>query len=118
VKVTPSPMTVRELLARLDPFGPTTEGEELTFVADPPADLDIVLSVLHTGVRAALAGRRWVGCDGTTGRAEALNPNAPIPAGITLLCVEGDGQWDRIDPTARLDAPRLFAPAPGPSGGR
>ncbi|MBN9518544.1 hypothetical protein J0H58_08510 [bacterium] len=112
----PPPTTVRGLLDLLTPFAPAAEGEDLVFAADPPADLDAVLRVLHTGVRAALTGRRWVGCDGATGRAAALNPAAPLPAGVTLLCVEGDGRWDRIDPAARLDLPRLFARPPAPPG--
>ena len=108
--MTPStPTTVRDLVSALGPFGPAADGEELTFAADPPEALDAALGVLHTGVRAALTGRRWYGCDGRTGRVAALNPAAPIPAGVTLLCVEGDDRWDRIDPAARLDLPRLFA---------
>jgi hypothetical protein len=106
------PRTARDLLARLAPFGPAVEGEELTFAADLPAALDRALGVFHTGVRALLAGRRWYGCDETTGRAPELSPDTPIPAGVILLCVEGDGRWDRIDPAARLDLPRLFAQPP------
>lgn len=113
---TAAPATARELLELLAPFGPAAEGEDLVFAADPPAELDAVLGVLHTGVRAAAAGRRWVGCDGATGRVVVLNPAAPLPAGVTLLCVEGDGRWDRIDPAARLDLPRLFARPPAAPG--
>jgi hypothetical protein len=39
-----------------------------------------------------------------------LNPDGPIPPGITLLTVEGDHRWDRIHPAAWLDHPELFAP--------
>jgi len=107
--------TARELLVALAPFGPEADGEEVTFDGDPPAALDAILRVLHTGVRAQLCGRRWVGCDGETGRVTVLNPAAPLPAGVTLLCVEGDTLWDRSDPAARFELPRLFDPAPGPS---
>jgi hypothetical protein len=116
VTPTPTPSTARELLAALGPFSPAADGGDLTFAADPPADLDPVLAVLHTGVRAQLAGRRWCGCDGATGRVAVLNPAAPIPAGVTLVCVEGDARWDRLDPAARLDQPRLFDPPVGSSG--
>jgi hypothetical protein len=112
---TTTPATARELLDALAPFAPAVEGQELTFDGDPPGALDAALGVLHTGVRAQLSGRRWVGCDGSTGRVTVLNPAAPVPAGVTLLCVEGDTGWDRIDPAARFELPRLFDPAPGPS---
>jgi hypothetical protein len=111
---TTTPATTRELLDALALFGLAAEGEDLTFDDEPPAALDAVVRVLHTGVRAQLSGRRWVGCDGTTGRVTVLNPAAPVPAGVTLLCVEGDTRWDRIDPAARFESPRLFDPTPGP----
>ncbi|QDU23383.1 hypothetical protein [Urbifossiella limnaea] len=110
------PASARNLLAALAPFGPVVEGEELAFDDDPPAALDAVLRVIHTGVRAQLAGRRWLGCDEATGLAVVLNPAATLPSGVTLLAVEGDATWDRINPAAWCDAPRLFDPAPGPSG--
>lgn len=103
--------TARSLLAALESFGVTVEGGELVLAADPPAELVGVLRVLHTGVRALLTGRTWYGCgsERATAAPKPLNPAAPIPAGITLLCVEGDQRWDRIDPAARLDYPSLFA---------
>lgn len=110
---TTTPTTARALLAALAPSGPAAEGEELAFAADPPPEFDAALRVLHTGVRAQLAGRRWVGCDGSTGRVAPLTPAAPIPAGVTLLCVEGDARWDRIDPSARLDLPSAVRPRAG-----
>ncbi|CEF48212.1 unnamed protein product [uncultured bacterium] len=114
---TRTPTTAHGLLALVEPLGPAVENEDLVFDADPPADVDPLLRVLHTGVRALVVGKRWYGCDGTTGRVSELNPGVPIPAGITLLAVEGDGRWDRIDPAARLDHPHLFArdPTAGPS---
>src|SRR5438874_1121878 len=56
------------LRARVRGLGVAANGEELVFDADPPADLGPVLCVLHTGLRAQLAGKRWYGCDGSTGR--------------------------------------------------
>jgi hypothetical protein len=114
---TRTPTTARDLLALVEPLTPAAEGEDLVFDADPPADVDPLLRVLHTGVRALVSGKRWYGCDGATGRVCELNPGDPIPAGITLLAVEGDQRWDRIDPSARLDHPHLFArdPTAGPS---
>ena len=106
------PTTARELLAQLDPFGPTVERGELAFATDPPPELERAVSVLHTGIRATLARRRWWGSMSEKPRVIELNPAAPIPAGITLLTVEGDECWDRIAPDARLDLPHLFAGAP------
>jgi hypothetical protein len=105
-----TPTTSRALLAGLQPFGPTVEVRELVLAADPPADLLSVLGVLHTGLRALLTGRQWWGASSGRPRVVRLDPDGPIPAGITLLCVEGDPRWDRIDPAARLDHPKLFAP--------
>lgn len=109
------PRTARALLAVVEPFGPAVEGDDLVSEDDPPADLDAVLRVLHTGVRSLLVLKTWFGCDGQTGRVYELNPSAPIPGNITLLAVEGDKRWDRIDPSARLDYPGLFDPVE-PSG--
>jgi hypothetical protein len=109
------PDTARTLLDALAACGPAAEGEELILVSAPAAELEPLLHVLHTGVRALLTGRRWYGCDGSTGRSYELNPCAPIPAGVLLLSVEGDGRWDRIHPSARIDLPSLFEAArPGP----
>jgi hypothetical protein len=93
------------LLDLIMPFEPAIEGAELVFATDPPANLEQLLMVLHTGIRAVLGSRRWFGCGGerATAAPRALNPAAPIPPGITLLCVEGDQRWDRIHPAAQLD---------------
>ncbi|QJX00254.1 hypothetical protein [Frigoriglobus tundricola] len=106
------PTTAAELLALVELFGPTVEDGALVFDRDPPADLLAALRVLHTGIRAALTGRKWYGCGSTrkTAAPRPLDPSDLIPPGITLLCVEGDQRWDRIHPAARLDLPRLFAP--------
>jgi len=104
----PNVTTARGLLTVSRPFGPAVDRGELIFTADPPAELVPVLEVLHTGVRAVLAGKRWYGCDGETGRVRELNPAAPIPEGVTLLCSEGDSVWDRIGTATRLDLPSLF----------
>ena len=112
VTSTTAPRTARALLALVAAFGPAVEGEELVFAADPPAELAAALRVLHTGVRAALAGRAWWG-SATDGRPRVieLRPDSPVPPGIGLLCVEGDSRWDRVAPDARLDHPPLFARA-------
>jgi hypothetical protein len=55
------PATATGLLALVEPFGPAAEGDALVFDLDPPADLEPALRVLHTGIRAALTGRRWYG---------------------------------------------------------
>ena len=104
--------TARAVCARVRPYGPGVEGADLVVAADLPADLEPVVSVLHTGVRAVLTGRKWYGCNGDTGRVAELDPAAPVPPGVTLLCVEGVPRWDRIRPAARLDHPELFAAMP------
>ena len=105
--------SARALLALVEPFGPAVEGGDLTFAADLPADLDAVVSILHTGVRALLTGRQWWGSSvagATELRVVTLNPDAPIPPWCWLLCAAGDSRWDRVQPWARLDHPGLFAP--------
>ncbi|QDU23586.1 hypothetical protein [Urbifossiella limnaea] len=109
---TAAPATVADLLAAVLAYRPTVEDGALAFAVELPTELGRRLWVLHTGVRAALAGRPWYGC-GSERKAAAprpLDPAAPIPPGVTLLCVEGDRRWDRIDPDARLDLPDLFVP--------
>jgi len=103
------PANARELCDIVRPYCPAAQGAELSFEIDPPLELDVVLRVLHTGVRAVLTGRRWWGSTGTKPRVVELNPAAPIPAGIELLAVEGDDCWDRIRPDAHIDLPKLFA---------
>ncbi len=118
-------MTASALLAALTAAGcrPTAEGEELVFDRPPPANLRGPLAVLHTGVRALVCGRRWVGFDPATGKAcgphparpdgplafGALDPARELPAAVGLLAVAGDTCWDRLSPLARLDHPTLFA---------
>ena len=108
----PAPTSAAELLALVEAFGPAVEGGALVFDLDPPAELLPALCALHTGIRARLTGRRWFGCGDTrrTAGPRPFDTSATIPAGITLLCVEGDERWDRIHPAARIDLPRLFAP--------
>lgn len=83
--------TAKELLARVRGSGPAVEGVELVFASDLPPELDVVVRVLYTGVRAALTGRRWWGATDGKPRVIELSPLAPIPAGVALLAVEGDG---------------------------
>ena len=78
-----------DLLESLAPFGPSADGPALALDRPPPAELAAAVRVLHTGVRAALAGRTWWA-----------------------------GGWDRVDPAARLDWPGLFDPDPPRRSGR
>ena len=105
-----APTSAAELSAVVLAYRPTMEVGALAFVVEPPPELERLLRVLHTGVRAALTGRPWYGCgsDRKTAAPRQLDPAAPIPAGVTLLAVEGDRRWDRIDPGARLALPDLF----------
>ncbi|HEX4611492.1 MAG TPA: hypothetical protein VH092_25080 [Urbifossiella sp.] len=106
-----APTTAVAVLAAVRPFDPAVEGAELVFALDPSAELTAGLAVLHTGLRAQLTGRPWYGCgsDRRTAAPRLLDPSAPIPDGVTLLCVESDVRWDRIDADARVDLPGLFA---------
>ena len=110
-------LSARALLDLVRAHAPSVEAGELVFATDPPADLVASLSVLHTGIRALLTERRWWGSGTDRPLVVELNPSAPIPAGVGLLCVEGDPLWDRIHPVAPVDLPRLFDPDPtaGPS---
>ena len=107
--------TAKGLLERVRAFGPALEGTELVFATDPPPELDVVLCVLHTGVRALLAGKTWWGTTSPKVRVLELNPADPLPAGVALLAVEGDGRWDRLRPDAHLDLPKLFTPDTSPA---
>ena len=109
------PTTARDLASALRPFRPMVEEGDLGFDLDPPEALEPVLDVLHSGVRALLSGRRWWATveGGRAGRftrvrVVELNPGEQLPAGTTLLSVEGDQRWDRLDPCAHLDHPELF----------
>lgn len=108
----PAPSTAANLLAAVLAYLPRVEDEALTFEIEVPPGLARRLRVVHTGVRAALTGRAWFGCgsDRKTAAPRPLDPAAPVPSGVTLLCVEGDRRWDRIDPGVRLDLHDLFAP--------
>ena len=111
-------MTVNELLLALSAADctPRVEGDELAFDREPPADLLAYVSLLQTGLRAALSGRPWFGIDGSgTGFSlgtlfdGALNPADTVPAACTLLIVEGDRSgWDRIQPALRDRLPQAF----------
>ena len=119
-------MTAVQLLWSIRDAGcePAVEGEALVFDTDPPARFARYLDALHTGVRAALTGRRWYGIEPRTGRAcgphptrgagplafGALDPARPLPPAVGLLSVEGDSCWDRLPAFARTDFPALFAP--------
>jgi hypothetical protein len=103
--------TVASVLGRLAACIPHVEGTELTLDLDPPADLNPVLRVLHTGCRALLAGKPWYGLTGADGhppRFYTLDPKRPIPLRVAILCVAGDTEWDRIPPWSRIDNPELF----------
>ena len=102
--------TVASILPYLAAYAPRVEGAEPVFDIDPPANLDPVLRVLHTGVRAALVRRPWYGMTGADGqppRFYNLDPRKPIPARVALLCVLGDQAWDRIPSWSRIDNPEL-----------
>jgi len=109
-------VTANELAARLAAYGlaATPDGAEIEYDADAPAGLDAAAAVLTTGLLAGLTNRRWFGCRGLTGAALVLNPAARVPAGVTLMAVEGGGCWDRVFTSTRRDNPDLFDGPPPP----
>ena len=68
-------MTAASLLAALRAAGraPFADGEELVFDRPPPVHLRGPLAVLHTGMRALVSGRRWVGFD-PAGHRQGVRP--------------------------------------------
>ena len=108
-------MTAADLLRRLveADCDPAVEGAELTLDADPPAELEPLIGVLHTGLRAILSGRRWFAFD-AAGRGcgpridHALDPGRLLPRGATHLCVEGFA-WNSLDGCLARH-PELFEP--------
>ena len=108
-------MTAADLLRRLVEAGcdPAVEGADLTLDADPPAELEPLVGVLHTGLRAILSGRRWFAFD-AAGRGcgprsdHALDPGRLLPRGATHVCVEGFA-WNSLDGCVARH-PELFEP--------
>ncbi len=102
-------VTARLLLLRVQEWVPQVEGGDLVFAAEPPPEVQRLLSVLHTGVRACLVGRVWwCVVAGNKPRMLELRPDQPLPRDAELLCVEGDVCWDRVPPHAKHDLPQLF----------
>lgn len=104
------PNTVRELCAVLHAYGVYVDGPELAFGSPLPVELEAVVEVLQTGIRAVLLGREWWGTATDKVRVVPLNPAERVPSDITLLAVAGEAKWDRIRPDAAIDFPQLFAP--------
>ena len=108
-------MTAADLLRLLVEAGgdPAAEGADLTLDADPPAELEPLVEVLHTGLRALLSGRRWFAFD-AAGRGcgprtdHALDPGRLLPRGATHVCVEGFA-WNSLDGCVNRH-PELFEP--------
>jgi hypothetical protein len=108
-------ITAKSLLADLATYSPFVDGNDLAFVMDPGDELITLAVILQSGIRAVLAHKLWFGCD-ETGLAFVLRPELPIPAGVALLCCEGDSSWDRIAYGARAKHPEMFSK--GVTGGR
>lgn len=103
-------VTAQSLLLRVSEWLPQVESGDLVFAVEPSLELQRLLSVLHTGVRACLTGRVWW-CVLTGNKLQMLElrTEEPLPRDAELLCVEGDGCWDRVVPHAKHDLPQLFA---------
>ena len=108
-------MTASTLFAELTRAGVTvaSDGGKVELTGSIPAELLPPAGVLKAGLSAVASGATWYGCVGETGRVVELRPEAPVPAGVTLLACAGAARWDRVPSAARLDLPHLFdAPAP------
>jgi hypothetical protein len=112
--------TARAVLAALEQAGcsPRVAGEALSFTRRPPRELFPLVRVLHTGIRAVLTGRTWLGCSTDTGWSAPLDPGAAVPDWCGLLCVQGDSAWDRMTMTNKVEAcemnPAVFDVTPEP----
>lgn len=106
-------------------FTLTVVEKELVIDPEPPPELDAHLRLLHTGVRAIVAGKVWLGAAAAGARKPwvgELSPAELIPGTAGLLAVAGDddGQWDRLPPCVQIEHPEVFehpkpdAKAPAP----
>jgi hypothetical protein len=97
----PNQMSAEELYGMIAGLGVRCDGTRLKFSKSPPEDLKPVIKTLKTGLRAILEGRRWFATiesrsnRGVNVRVVELETNEPLPADVVLLCVEGDGEWER-----------------------
>jgi hypothetical protein len=112
-------MTPVQMLARLRESGyaPAVDGEELVLAKSPGDRLDEALGLLHCHLRALLTGRRLIAFDADgkplgSARDGVIDPAAPLPWNLSLVCVEGLGGWERIDPKARERFAQLFDVVP------
>ncbi|MBP3960938.1 hypothetical protein J8F10_37430 [Gemmata sp. G18] len=107
-------MTARQLLEtlRTQKVAVSVEGLILKCRSTIPEELKAPLRVLHTGMRAVLTGRQWLGLNGT-GHTIELSTEQVIPAEINYLCCLGDGsiggQWLKISRNDRRECEKLFA---------
>jgi hypothetical protein len=106
------------LLDTLEKAGhsPRVAGCGLMFDVRPPVRFIKAVRLLHTGVRALLTSRVWVGCSTKSGWSQGIDPQQLIPSWVGLLAVKGDLTWDRIRPLARLDLPACFVTKAEPRG--
>ena len=113
-------MTAVDLLAAIASFDPSPDGEGLAYDEGLPEDLERLVAVLHTGVRAIMTGREWWGStvsatvSGQNGlkrlpRVVQLDPSKCLPHDIQLLSVEGDSRWDRINLAIVCELPAVWA---------
>jgi hypothetical protein len=89
----------------------TIEGDELVLSAPPPPGLAGYLSLLHTGIRAIIRGRKWYGID-QNGRGcsddGTIDPREKIPSSVYLLSVGSESSWHHIDNRLRDEVPNAF----------
>jgi hypothetical protein len=113
-----TPYTTVALLAELERCGysPRVEGHRLTFDPRPPDVFLPVIRLLHTGIRAILTRRTWLACSTTTGWAQMIDTNKPVPSWVGLLAVQKDTKWDRIRSAAKFDLPYCFMTQDEPKG--
>jgi hypothetical protein len=109
-------MTVLQLQEALEHAccQPAAEGQDLVILGDEvPDHLEAPLELLFTGLLAMYRGCAWLGCDGSTGAIETLNPGQPIPQNVTLLASANTEEypqnyWHRISAGVRRSLPKAF----------
>jgi hypothetical protein len=116
--MTPTKFTASGLLAVLEKSGysPRVGGHRLTFDPRPTEVVLPAIRLLHTGIRAIVTNRPWLGCSTATGWAQVIDSNKPVPSWVGLLAVQGDTIWDRIRSAAKFDLPTCFKEQDEPRG--
>jgi hypothetical protein len=115
VKTIVLPNTARALFSLVRVFGPDVKDEAFVFDRELPKVLASIVAIVHTGIRAVIAGRQWWGSTNWSAgrpRVAVLCLDSPIPHWRGLLSVEGDTKWDRLAFWGQARTPRAIRAVP------